>query len=88
MAATLQHARRNDLRRAVLLAGYARSKLAQQRLRPYQFELQMQQRVSDRALAEHSAASVETWLRVGEGLSEAQAAAIAFDAAPLDGQCT
>jgi hypothetical protein len=32
-------------------------------------------------------ATVETWLRTGERLLEEQAAAIAFDEAPLDGLC-
>jgi hypothetical protein len=44
----------------------------------------MQQRVRDLAAAKHSAAAVDTWLRAGECLSEEQAAAIAFDGAPLD----
>ena len=49
--------------------------------------LRVQQQVRDRALAGHPAATVETWLRAGERLTEAQAAAIAFDEAPLDGLC-
>ena len=82
MAAALQHARRDDARRAVLIAGYACSKLR----RPPGLEaLPIPQRIRDRAAAEYPAAAVETWLRVGEGLTEEQAAAIAFDGAPLDG---
>ena len=38
-------------------------------------------------LPKHPAATVETWLRAGERLTEEQAAAIAFDDAPLDGLC-
>ena len=52
---------------------------------PSLIALPMQQRVRDRAAAEHPAATVETWLRAGERLTEEQAAAIAFDEAPLDG---
>ncbi len=84
MAAALQHARRDDPRRAVLLAGYAYSKLPLQE-HPSLIALPMQQRVRERAAAEHPAATVETWLRAGERLTEEQAAAIAFDDAPLDG---
>jgi hypothetical protein len=47
--------------------------------------LPMQQRVRERATAKHPAATVEIWLRAGERLTEEQAAAIAFDDAPLDG---
>jgi hypothetical protein len=84
MAAALQHARRDDARRAVLLSGYACTKL---RLRepPSLIALPMQQRVRELAEAGHPSAVVGTWLRAGEGLTEEQAAAIAFDAAPLDG---
>jgi hypothetical protein len=49
--------------------------------------MQMQRRVHERATAKHPAATVETWLRGGERLTEEQAAAIAFDEAPLDGLC-
>ena len=45
----------------------------------------MQQRVRELATAEHPAPTVETWLRAGERMTEAQAAAIAFDDGPLDG---
>jgi tetratricopeptide (TPR) repeat protein len=65
MAAALQHARRDDARRAVLLAGYARSKLPL-REPPSLIALPMQQRVRDLAAAKHPAAAVETWLRAGE----------------------
>ena len=84
MAAALQHVRRDNSQRAVLLAGYACSKLPL-REPPSLIALPMQQRVRERAAAEHSAAAVETWLRAGECLTEEQAAAIAFDEAPLDG---
>ena len=50
----------------------------------YLAALPMQQRIRDRAAAEHPAATVDTWLHAGERLTEEQAAAIAFDAAPLD----
>jgi len=86
LAAALHHARRDDLQRAVLLAGYA---LSASKTNPAAIclpvLLQVQQQVRDRALVEHSAATVETWLRAGEQLTEAQVAAIAFDDAPLDG---
>jgi hypothetical protein len=83
MAAALQHARRDNARRAVLLTGYACGKLPLLEP-PSLIALPMQQRVRDRAAAEHPAATVETWLRAGERLTEEQAAAIAFDDAPLD----
>jgi predicted ATPase/DNA-binding winged helix-turn-helix (wHTH) protein len=86
VAAALDLARRNDLRRAVLLAGYA---LSPQKKNPapvcLPVLLQAHHRVRDRALVEYSAAAIETWLRAGERLTEAQVAAIAFDDAPLDG---
>jgi hypothetical protein len=47
----------------------------------------MRQRVCDRATAKHPAATIATWLRTGETLTEEQAAAIAFDEAALDGFC-
>ena len=58
MAAALQHARRDDPRRAVLLTGYAYSKLPLQSTHDL-IALPMQQRVRDRAAAEHPAATVE-----------------------------
>jgi hypothetical protein len=82
MAAALQHVRRDDARRAVLIAGYACSKL---RTPPGFAALPMQQRVCDCAAAEHPATAVEAWLRAGERLTEEQAAAIAFDGIALDG---
>ena len=85
LAAALHLARRDDLPRAVLLAGYALSAPAQLKKKPVPVLLQVHQQVRDRALAEHSAAAVETWLRTGERLTEAQVAAIAFDNVPLDG---
>jgi predicted ATPase/DNA-binding winged helix-turn-helix (wHTH) protein len=84
MAAALQHARRGDAQRAVLLAGYAYSKLPL-REPPSLVALPMRQWVLDRARAEHPAAAVESWLRAGERLTEEQAAAIAFDDVPLGG---
>jgi predicted ATPase/DNA-binding winged helix-turn-helix (wHTH) protein len=81
MAAALQHARRGDSRRAVLLTGYAYSSLRWEHTRS--IAPPMQQRVRDQALAAHPAATVDTWLREGERLSEERAAAIAFDAAPI-----
>jgi predicted ATPase/DNA-binding winged helix-turn-helix (wHTH) protein len=83
MAAALQHARRNDARRAVLLAGYAYGKLPLHE-RPSLIALPMQHRVRDCAAAKYPAAAIEAWLRAGECLTEEQAAAIAFDGAPLD----
>jgi len=83
IAAALQHARRNDARRAVLLAGYAYGKLPLHE-RPNLIALPVQQRVRDCAAAKYPAAAIEAWLRAGEYLTEEQAAAIAFDGAPLD----
>jgi predicted ATPase/DNA-binding winged helix-turn-helix (wHTH) protein len=83
MAAALQHARRDDRRRAVLLAGYT---CGQPRGRPpFASALPVKQRVLDRAAAEHAAARVDAWLHAGEHLTQEQAAAIAFDAASPDG---
>jgi predicted esterase len=86
LAAALHHARRDDLRRAVLLGGYA---LSPQKTNPapvcLPVLLQVHHRVRDRALVEYSAAAIDIWLHAGEGLTEAQVAAIAFDDAPLDG---
>ena len=84
MAAALQHARRDNARRAVLLAGYACSKPSLHEP-PSPIALPTRQRVCDHAAAQHPAAVVEAWLRAGESLTEEQAAAIAFDDAPLDG---
>jgi predicted ATPase/DNA-binding winged helix-turn-helix (wHTH) protein len=84
MAAALQHARRHNARRAVLLAGYACSKPSLHEP-PRPIALHMRQRVRDHAAAQHPAAVVEAWLRAGERLTEEQAAAIAFGDGPLDG---
>ncbi len=83
MAAALQHAAHNDARRAVLLAGYACCKLPLHEP-PSLIALPVQQRVRDCAAAKYPAAAIEAWLRAGECLTEEQAAAIAFDGAPLD----
>jgi len=40
--------------------------------------------VRDCAAAKYPATAIEAWLRAGECLTEEQAAAIAFDGAPLD----
>ena len=82
MAAALHHARRSDLRRAVLLGGYSCTRLARER-NTRQIALPLQERLRDFAAAEHSIATVDAWLRAGERLSEEQAAAIAFDAVIL-----
>jgi tetratricopeptide (TPR) repeat protein len=85
LAAALHHARRDDLRRAVLLTGYA---LSAPKKDPapvcLPVFLQVQRQVRDRSQLEYSEATVETWLRAGECLTEEQAAAMAFDGAPLD----
>lgn len=86
MAAALQHARQDRPQRAVLVAGYAYSKLVWQEP-PRALALAMQQRVRDRAALEHPAATVESWLRAGERLTEEQAATIAFDDAALGSSC-
>jgi hypothetical protein len=86
LAAALHLARRNDLRRAILLAGYALSVLKNNPAPAcLQLLLHVQQQICDRALAGHPAATVETWLRAGERLTEERVAAIAFADAPLDG---
>jgi predicted ATPase/DNA-binding winged helix-turn-helix (wHTH) protein len=86
MAATLQHVRLGDSQRAVLLTGYAYGRLTQEKvIGP--ITLPLQQRVRERATAEYPAATVEIWLRSGVRLTEEQAAAIAFDDAPLDALC-
>jgi hypothetical protein len=82
MAAALQHGRRGDSKRAVLLTGYAYFRLTRE-TPTRSIPLPMQQRVWDRATANHSTATVETWLHDGERLTEEQAAAIAFDEAPV-----
>ena len=51
---------------------------------PSLIALPMQQRVREQAEVEHSASTVDAWLRAGECMTEEQAAAIAFDEAPLD----
>ncbi|HVF64857.1 MAG TPA: winged helix-turn-helix domain-containing protein [Casimicrobiaceae bacterium] len=84
MAAALQHARRDDAQRAVLISGYACTKLPQREPQGM-IALPMQQRVLERAAMEHSRDAIETWLRAGERLNEDQAAAIAFDTAPIQG---
>ncbi len=85
MAAALHHARNDDLRRGVVLAGYAGGALAQRNNHPCSIDLLLQQRVRDRAAARYPEATIESWLHAGERLTEAQAAGIAFDDAPLDG---
>jgi predicted ATPase/DNA-binding winged helix-turn-helix (wHTH) protein len=86
LATALHHARRDDLRRAVVLTGFAISVLNRNPAPAcLPVLLEVQQQVRDRALAAHSAATVETWLRAGERLTEAQVELIAFDDAPLDG---
>lgn len=84
IAAALQHARRGDQRRAVLVTGYATAELPRQK-HTRLIALPLLQRVLDCAAADHSSATVEAWLSAGECLTEEQAAAIAFDGAPLDG---
>jgi predicted ATPase/DNA-binding winged helix-turn-helix (wHTH) protein len=88
MAAALQHLRHGDSRRAVVLSGYAYSRLPQEKVtQPILLHAKMQQRVRKRAVAEHPATTVEQWLRDGERLTAEEAAAIAFDNAPLDRLC-
>jgi predicted ATPase/DNA-binding winged helix-turn-helix (wHTH) protein len=86
MAAALQHLRRGDLQRAVLLTGYAYGRLPREKT-IWRTSLPMQQRVRERATAKHPAATVEAWLRAGERLTAEQAAEIAFDLAPLEDLC-
>ena len=82
LAVALQHARWHNAERAVMLVGYARSKLPYPES-PTSIELSLQQCVRDLAAAKHPAATIDVWLRAGECLTEEQAAAIAFDDAPL-----
>jgi len=84
LAAALHLARRGDLHRAMLLVGYALSSQARLKSMPAPVFLQIEQRLRDRASSEHPAATIETWLRAGERLTEAQVTAVAFDDAPLD----
>jgi predicted ATPase/DNA-binding winged helix-turn-helix (wHTH) protein len=83
LAVALQRARRHDAGRAVMLVGYARSKLPYPDS-PTSMALSLQQCVGDLAAATNSATTIDAWLRAGECLTEEQAAAIAFDDAPLD----
>jgi predicted ATPase/DNA-binding winged helix-turn-helix (wHTH) protein len=87
MAAALKHAGRDDARRAVMLVGYTCGKLPL-REPPSLIALPMHQRVRDLAAAKYPAAAIEAWLCAGESLTEEQAAAIAFDGAPVDGPPT
>jgi hypothetical protein len=87
LAVALQHARRHNAERAVMLAGYARSKLPYPES-PTSIALSLQQCVCDLAVAKHPAATIDVWLRAGECLTEEQAASIAFDDAPLHGLAT
>jgi hypothetical protein len=84
MAAALQHLRRGDLQRTTVLTGYAYSRLPQETvIGPTTLPMRMQQRVRERATAKHPEATVEAWLHDGERLTEEEAAAIAFEGAPL-----
>jgi hypothetical protein len=88
MAAALQHLRRGDSQRAVLITGYAYNRLPQEKVtRPTTLPMHMQQRVRERSMAKHPVATVETWLRAGERLTAEQAAAIAFDEVALEELC-
>jgi predicted ATPase len=84
IAAALHHARHSDLRRGVLLAGYARTLLAKG-IEHCPLDVPLQKCVRDLAAASHPAPTIETWLSAGEGMTEAQAVAIAFNDATLDG---
>jgi predicted ATPase len=84
MAAALHYMHRDDLRRAVLLTGYAHRAPAQRKNPRCPIDLPMQQRVRECAAAVYPTATIETWLCAGEGLTEGHAAAIAFDEAHLD----
>jgi predicted ATPase/DNA-binding winged helix-turn-helix (wHTH) protein len=84
MAAALQHLRRGDLQRTTVLTGYAYSRLPRETvIGPTRLPMRMLQRVRERARAKHPEATVEAWLHDGERLTEEEAAAIAFDGAPL-----
>jgi tetratricopeptide (TPR) repeat protein len=85
MAAALHHVRSGDLQRGVLIAGFAGNTLARSGQHPCAIDLHLQQRVHACAAASHPDATIESWLRSGTCLTEAQAAAIAFDNAPLHG---
>jgi hypothetical protein len=84
MAAALQHARRDDVRHATMLAGYAVVASKRQHMFACPIDLQLRQRVHDLAVAASDARVVDAWFAAGEQLTEAQAAAIAFDQASLD----
>jgi hypothetical protein len=85
LAAAWHHARRADLRRAVLLAGYARSARTHATAQPWPVFSRLDQKVRERAAAEHPPEAIDAWLREGESLTESQALAMAFDEAALDG---
>ena len=84
LAVALQHARRHGVERAVMLVGYARSKLPVPESSTL-IALPLQQCVRDLAALKHTATTIDAWLRAGESLTEEQAAAIAFDDAPVHG---
>jgi tetratricopeptide (TPR) repeat protein len=83
MAAALHHGRVGDLLRSALVAGHARLALRQRKTHLCERDRRMDREVA-RLLDSASAAAVDGWLRRGEHLTEAEAAAIAFDNAPLD----
>jgi predicted ATPase/DNA-binding winged helix-turn-helix (wHTH) protein len=82
LAAALQHSRRGDPQRAALLAGYSSHEVALHEF-ACPSAARMRERVRDRAVATHPPVVVDSWLGAGESLTVEQAAAIAFDGAPL-----
>ena len=69
--------------RDVVLAGYAVHAAIRANADALPIWQHARQRVCAIALASGGAGDVDHWLRAGEGLSEAQAAAIAFDCAAV-----
>jgi predicted ATPase/DNA-binding winged helix-turn-helix (wHTH) protein len=82
MTAALHHARRGDVARAALVAGYAYSALLR-RKQPCPVEDHFLQTFRSIAVASEPASRVEQWQVAGAALSQSQAAALAFDDAPL-----
>jgi predicted ATPase/DNA-binding winged helix-turn-helix (wHTH) protein len=84
LASALYHAQREDLARAVMVAGHALATLSRRGGELHSFCVKLQERVHERAQSRYPADAVEAWARAGGALTEDRAAAIAFDDAPLE----
>jgi hypothetical protein len=85
MAAALHHARRDDLHRAVLLAGHARHVLVERKAIMCAVDRRILKQLHDRAVEQHSPETVEAWWRAAERVSNDQAVALAFEDAATEG---